>query len=102
MNRILFLALLFGFCGRVATANTFTVINTNDSGVGSLRQAITDANNTAGADAIDFNISGAGVHTITPASQLPFITGQVTIDGTTQPGYAGKPLIEISGAIVSS
>ena len=47
-------------------AATFTVTNTNDSGAGSLRQAILDANASAGADLIDFNIPGAGVHTIAP------------------------------------
>jgi hypothetical protein len=67
-------------------ATTFTVTNTNDSGAGSVRQAIIDANNTSGADTINFNIPGSGVHTITPASELPAITGPVTIDGYTQPG----------------
>ena len=47
-------------------AATFTVTNTNDSGAGSLRQAILDANASAGADLIDFSIPGAGVHTIAP------------------------------------
>ena len=78
---------------------TFMVTNTNDSGSGSLRQAILDANANAGADMIDFNIPGAGVHTIMPASALPTITDPVTIDGTTQPGFAGSPIIELSGAI---
>ena len=38
-------------------------------------------------------------HTIRPTSvtPLPGITQPVVIDGTTQPGYAGTPLIEISG-----
>jgi titin len=48
---------------------------------------------------IDFNIPGAGVHTITPASALPTITDRVTIDGTTQPGFTGSPIIELNGAI---
>ena len=78
---------------------TFTVTNTNDSGSGSLRQAILDANANPGADTIAFNISGAGVHTIMPASPLPTITDPVTIDGTTQPGFAGSPIIELSGAL---
>jgi hypothetical protein len=81
---------------------TFTVTNTNDSGSGSLRQAILDANANAGADTIVFNIPGAGVHTITPASTLPTITDPVTIDGTTQPGFAGNPIIELSGAIAGA
>src|SRR6476646_8216630 len=70
----------------VASANTYTVTSTADSGAGSLRQAILDANANAGADTIAFNITGSGVHTISPASALPAITGPVTIDGYTQPG----------------
>jgi hypothetical protein len=70
----------------VSGAATFTVTNTNDSGAGSLRQAIDDANNTPGADTIVFNIPGPGVHTITPLSLLPIIFNDVTIDGYTQPG----------------
>lgn len=67
-------------------AATFTVTNTNDSGAGSLRQAITDANASAGADQIDFNIAGVGPHTITLATGLPFITEQLTINGLSQSG----------------
>ena len=65
---------------------TFTVKNTNDSGPGSLRQAMFDANVTAGADVIDFNIDGSGVHTIAPESALPTITEAVSINGYSQPG----------------
>ncbi len=68
----------------------------------SLREAITAADNTAngsgGPDRIYFNISGSGVHTISPASALPFILDTAILDATTQPGYAGTPLIEINGA----
>ena len=67
-------------------AATFTVTNTDDAGPGSLRQAILDANANAGADTIAFNVPGAGVHTITPATALPTIDGAVVIDGYTQPG----------------
>jgi len=84
---------------------TFTVINTNDAGPGSLRQAIFDANALAGADIINFAIPGAGVQTIAPLSSLPPITGAVTIDGFSQlgaaPATATTPatvLIELSGA----
>ena len=72
----------------LVAAATFTVINTNDSGVGSLRQALTDANGSAGPDTIAFAIPGAGLHTINVASFLPTIDEQVTIDGYTQPGAA--------------
>jgi CSLREA domain-containing protein len=52
-----------------------------------LRAAIQQANATAGADTIRFAIPGTtGVKTISPASALPVITEQVTIDGYSQPG----------------
>ena len=66
----------------------FIVTNTDDAGAGSLRQAILDANANPGPDNITFNISGAGVHTITPQTPLPVITNPVFIDGYTQPGAA--------------
>ena len=75
---------------------TFSVINTADAGAGSLRQAMLDANGSVGADVIDFNIGG-GPQTITPTSALPIITEAVVIDATTQPGFAGSPIIELSG-----
>jgi len=63
-----------------------------------LRAAIQTANHIAGPDTIKFNISGGGIQTISPATSLPDITGPVTIDGTTQPGYSDKPLIQINGS----
>lgn len=72
---------------RPVQAATYTVTNTNDSGVGSLRWAISQANANPGADTIAFNIPGAGVHTIAPLTALPILTGGgTTIDGYTQPG----------------
>jgi hypothetical protein len=61
-----------------AIANTFPVTTTSDSGAGSLRQAILDANANVGADIISFNIPGSGVHTITPVTFLPLVTDSVT------------------------
>ena len=72
-----------------AAPATFSVTNTNDSGAGSLRQAITDANSNANAadmDVIEFNISGSEVHTIAINSDLPLVTEKVTINGYSQPG----------------
>ena len=82
-----------------AQAATFTVSNTNDSGVGSLRQAILSANGTVGSDTIVFSIPGAGVHTITPNVPLPIITSPIIIDGNSQPGFSGTPLIELNGSL---
>ena len=77
---------------------TYVVINTNDSGAGSLRAALINANLNASADTITFNIPGAGVRTITPLTPLPSVVFPVVINATTQPGYAGTPLIELNGA----
>jgi hypothetical protein len=78
------------------------VTNTNNTGVGSLRQAITDANanttTTAAPHQITFNIPGAGVQTITLATTLPSITQPTFIDGTTQPGSACGTLVPSLGA----
>jgi uncharacterized repeat protein (TIGR01451 family) len=88
---VLFLSLFLLLPG-LASAATFTVTNNLDAGAGSLRQAITDANATAGVDTIGFAIAGAGVHTIAPATALPVITEAVIIDGYTQPGAAANTL----------
>jgi hypothetical protein len=74
--------------GASAHAAEFAVENTDDSGTGSLRQAIRDANRHAGRDDIVFAIGTdpAATLVITPATDLPAITGRVRIDGYTQPG----------------
>ncbi len=81
----------FLFLGSVSTlpAAVFTVTNTADSGAGSFRQAIIDANALAGLDTITFNIPGNGPHTIAPLSALPAITSPVVIDGYTQGDSTG-------------
>jgi hypothetical protein len=68
------------------TAAVYTVTNTNDSGSGSLRDAMLLANAHAGFDEIHFAIPGSGVHTIALESELPSIISPVLIDGYTQPG----------------
>jgi len=87
-----------GSAGKCKGASAFCVTNTNDSGAGSLRQAVLDSNLNPGVDNICFNIGGGGVQTITPLSPLPTITDAVVIDGTTQPGFAGNPIIELNGS----
>jgi titin len=101
MSKILRLMALVLALPCLAQAATYTVTNTADSGTGSLRWAINQANANAGTDTIHFSI-GSGAKTIAPASALPTITQTVTIDATTQGGYAGTPLIEINGANAGS
>ena len=88
------------FSNAVVVVSPFVVTNTNDSGIGSLRQAIQTANREVGLNTITFAIPGAGVHTISPASALPTITDPVDINGFSQggPGYTGPPLIDLNGA----
>jgi hypothetical protein len=78
----------------------FTVTTTDDNGgvnpapfagTGTLRQAILDANASAGADTIQFALPDAlkspgGWWTIQPLSALPMLTDSDTIDGWSQPG----------------
>ena len=83
------------------TAATIIVNSTADPGDGvcdavncTLREAINRANTSPGVDSINFNIPGAGPHTIQPASALPSVTDPVIIDGTTQ--LVGR--VELNGS----
>jgi hypothetical protein len=77
---------LLGLEERVVPA-TFTVVNNSDSGAGSLRQAIIDANATAANDIIDFNFAtSSSPYTITLTTALDSIAdasaaGTLTITG---------------------
>lgn len=72
-----------------AAAATFTVSTNADSGPGSLRQAILDANGSSGADTITFQ---AGLAPISLTSGTIPITETLTIDG------AGSPTISLGAA----
>ncbi len=87
---------------QTSIGSVFVVTTMNDTGNGSLRKAISDANNSPGADTITFSISPAGPKTITPLSKLPNIVDPVTIDGTTQPGFVDKPMIELNCSSIGS
>src|SRR5688500_4072668 len=80
---------------------TFPVVNNADSGAGSLRYAIEQANFFLGEDTITFAI-GSGPQTIALVSALPIITEALTIAATTQAGWTSKPLIELDASLVSS
>jgi CSLREA domain-containing protein len=68
-----------------------------------LRAAIQQANATAGRDTINFNHAApATIFVIRPATQLPIVTGEVIIDGTTQPGYVDHPVFELDGSLLAS
>jgi hypothetical protein len=77
---------------------TFRVTNTSDSGLGSLRQAILDANaspnavvnNTTVADVIIFATNGASPFVIAPSTPLPAIAEAVVINGYSAAGAIGN------------
>ena len=81
----------------VGASGSYNVTTTADSGPGSLRSAIDAADASTGGFTINFSIA-TGPQTIILLSALPSITSQVTIDGTSQPGYAGAPLIDLDGS----
>jgi hypothetical protein len=104
--------------------NFDTIVNTNDTGQGSLRQFITNANalsntglaqsgRTAGIENAIWMISNgtsasglrsannyfvSGVATIAPASAFPSLTDPVVIDAQTQPGWSAAPIVELNGS----
>jgi Ca2+-binding RTX toxin-like protein len=102
--------------GATAEAATFTVNNLSDSGAGSLRQGILDANATPGADQVAFQSALSGQ--ITLGSQLPNVTdaievlgpgaGQLTVSGNNNsrifylyPTVHGTP-VTISGLTLTA
>jgi hypothetical protein len=103
--------------------SAYVVTTTADGGPGSLRDAINQVNaDTAhlyasptnpGVDEIDFAITAAsdtgggynaatGVATITPLSALPALTAAVFVNGQSQPGFAGSPLVEVNGELAGA
>ena len=97
-----FLCLPFGLFAQT----TFTVTTSDDLDDGScdgahcsLREAINASNNAVDGGIVAFQIPGSGTHTIQPLSALPPLLGGVFVDGTTQPGFAGVPLIELDGSL---
>jgi hypothetical protein len=91
-----------------AGAATITVDTSSDvaasDGDCSLREAMTAANDDRrfeacrrghGRDTIAFDIAGSEL--ISLADKLPIVTAPVTIDGTTEPDFAGAPVVRLDG-----
>ncbi len=94
-------------------AQPFVVNTTNDTASGtepsgdlSLRDAIHLANalDSIIPSDITFNIPTSdpgylsGIYTISPVSALPTVSAPVVLDGTSEPGFGGTPVIDLSGA----
>jgi K319-like protein len=110
IGRLVTAALLF------STSVSGTTIVVNDSrdllhspgcatsglGLCTLRDALTFANANPGPDSVQFNVTGAGLHTIVLSSALPPLTDPsgTTIDGYTQPGAAVNTLTNSDNALL--
>ncbi len=87
MKRFFTSSLFIIFCCCKVNAAVFSVTSTGDgTGTGTLRWAITQANNTVAKDTITFAITGAGPHTILPGSNYEVILYPLVIDGYSQSG----------------
>src|SRR5437667_30417 len=60
-------------------------------------QAWANADAGPARDAIQFSI-GSRVQRSPPSSPLPLVTSPVVIDGSSQPGFGGTPIIELNGS----
>jgi hypothetical protein len=85
---------------------TFLVNVPGDTGTGTLRQAITDANTATGADDITFDPALTG-QTIALASALPTITDTLTITGPGQTaltvkGAAGNRVFQVGAGVTAT
>jgi hypothetical protein len=75
-----------------------SVTSTNDSGPGSFRQALLDANDSPDENLVVFNFPGPGPYSIQLQSVLPEITSPIIIDGWSQSGSNNPPVIELVGS----
>lgn len=92
-------AVFLGGPNPAARASTFMVTTTADSGAGSLRQAIADANANPGTDNVFFAIPGGGPHVISLSTPLPALAQPVIVDATTQSGFVNSPLVQVRPAV---
>ena len=102
-RRALTAGLLLGTCLSpcMAWAANFDVTNGNDSGAGSLRQAIFDSNAAGGSNTITI---AAGT-TVTLSQSLPMITASVTVTGngnTLDANNAGRAFFVQAGTVAVS
>jgi hypothetical protein len=85
----------------IAAVNPLAVTNVNDSGVGSLRQALDSANQNGGLATIVFNLPAHTTSTIDLDSPLPTIMNPVVIDATGLESASGVPVVVIDGQRLS-
>ena len=104
-TRIVFLSALLGaafVCLSIAQAATITVTNTNESGAGSLRQALAIAND---GDTIDFSVTRPATITLTSGELLVnksvTINGPPAIDLTVRSNSVGR-VFHVTGGVTAT
>ena len=88
-----FVVMLFCLLCTVSFAKTFTVVNVNDTGTGSLRDAVSQANGLIGKDTIKFSITGSGLKTLLLQSDLPVMVDSIFINGFSQSGIGVNNIV---------
>lgn len=105
---MILLLLISGLVSHAQTIPTYTVTTYEDSGAGSLREAINNVNASANGGKVIFNINPTVAQPVPPfviklVTKLPTINKKIIIDGTTQPAftYTGiEPTIVINGELI--
>ena len=94
---------------RTIAIKTYSVNSTNDVDDGtcdgthcSLREAINAANGDGLPSIINFALTGSSPFTILPTSKYATITEKLTIDGTSQSGFSGTPIVELKGTLAGN
>lgn len=82
---------------RPAGGATYIVTNSANSGNGTLRAAISNANIGAGTDLVVFNLP-AGSRTIPVSTELPRVTDRIRITGTNHLASGNEPLVTLHAA----
>lgn len=104
---VILIALVALLAAPLSAAAASFVVNTDDDlddglcdvSHCSLREAINAANANAGPDSINFDVQGPGTVSIHLNAPLPALTdASTTIDGTSEPDYAGSPVIYLGKA----
>ena len=77
---------LLGFAAFSAKAVTYTVTNTNDSGAGSLRDAVATANGQTADDVINFNIPTSDANCADGVCTITLTSSEILINATSATG----------------
>jgi CSLREA domain-containing protein len=82
------------------TVNTVDDLDDGNCDLGhcSLREALNAANGNAGTDTVAFDIPGTVPHRIKLTASLPTVSEPIVIDGTTEPDFSSRPIVELDGA----